>query len=454
MFRRKKKETALQKSQREQDEYQQNLEKVRKQRGGPPPVVNGTSSRRRTSSASDAEDKRPAARETAPPTFAAARGGTQSTRRPPQSHGQGQAPLQQRGGSTTLPNPRSARPLPAPPPGGVPPGQEALYGDIDDPPSAATASGEVVYGEIDFEGGAGGDSGGGGGGGIVYQAAPAPASGQVVYGSIDDATAPQSGEVVYGAAPPTAASGEVVYGAAPSNDGVGVEGEDTGVQALYATLAPKRGNDTAAPAPGVAPRSPPPRADAVYAAVAPKLNRKPSSNSIDVPPPIHNRHPAEDEGFSAPSSSPTNKKAPSPVPSPVKPAASRAVDPDPYSLPSSVNAEAAAERRAVDAWLRSPIDRGQAQTCLHKAGLQNGAYLVRKSTEGTFGLSIVSHKTIFHMKIMSELDRAGQNMYFIQGDQELGSSFPSVWELLMHYKTPTGRLTWHLVSCISETFIP
>lgn len=54
-----------------------------------------------------------------------------------------------------------------------------------------------------------------------------------------------------------------------------------------------------------------------------------------------------------------------------------------YSLPSSVNAEAAAERRAVDAWLRSPIDRGQAQTCLHKAGLQNGAYLVRKSTEGT-----------------------------------------------------------------------
>ena len=45
-------------------------------------------------------------------------------------------------------------------------------------------------------------------------------------------------------------------------------------------------------------------------------------------------------------------------------------------------------------------------------------------------------------------------MYFIQGDQQFGSSFPSVWELLQHYKTPTERLTWHLNHCISETFIP
>eukprot|EP00037_Helgoeca_nana_P017666 m.167290 g.167290 ORF g.167290 m.167290 type:complete len:150 (-) comp24093_c0_seq2:110-559(-) len=125
-----------------------------------------------------------------------------------------------------------------------------------------------------------------------------------------------------------------------------------------------------------------------------------------------------------------------------------------YSMPDAVNKEVASERRAVDAWLRVPIDRGQAQTSLQSAGLANGAYLVRKSSAGTFGLSIVSHKTIFHMKIMSETDRSGRNMYFIQGDQEYGTSFGSVWELLVHYKTPTDRLTWHLVRCISETYIP
>eukprot|EP00038_Savillea_parva_P028885 m.67568 g.67568 ORF g.67568 m.67568 type:complete len:243 (+) comp8449_c1_seq1:1866-2594(+) len=241
---------------------------------------------------------------------------------------------------------------------------------------------------------------------------------------------------MYDSAP--AAPGQVVYGVVPTRqepEPVRNEG-----QPVYAVMMKRDKTDAGSTGAdgGVTGKSvsEPPVANAVYAVIDPK--KKTAA-----------RAPLKEPSAPA-SASHAHAAVVPPGPSPTQPL--QAIDL--YDIPMGVTSELSKERGYVNAWLQAPIDRAQAQSCLHQSGLEDGAYLVRKSSGDTYGLSIVSHKAIYHMKIMSEQTKPGKIEYYIQGDKEFGSSFESVWELLNHYKQPTDRLTWHLVQCISDTFIP
>eukprot|EP00041_Stephanoeca_diplocostata_P022991 m.557539 g.557539 ORF g.557539 m.557539 type:complete len:362 (+) comp22190_c0_seq9:196-1281(+) len=112
------------------------------------------------------------------------------------------------------------------------------------------------------------------------------------------------------------------------------------------------------------------------------------------------------------------------------------------------------ERNNVRRWMKVTMERGDAQAVLERYGGSDGCYLLRKSTGGSFGLSICASNRVFHMKIMMEPSDDFQMVWYIHGDKDDGREFQSLWELLMHYKTPTPRLHWHLTTCLSASRIP
>jgi len=360
MFRRKKKETQLQKGHREDAEYQRQLESIRKTKTAIPD--------NRKSNRAPPDDSVSATR---PPTgFAAPR---QSKRR---------------NGAQTLPGKAAPRPLPAPPPGSststMPSTeQDIVYSSIDQPGGpaggavpAAAGGEEVLYGEIDFGRGP----------------EPAPASGQVIYGDVGPpAAAPASGEVVYGSSDPAPQSGEVIYGATP--DSGPAESQSVDAHALYAAPKTKR-RDGGAAAAGGADAAPLPGTE-LYAEIKPRRRGSRSTTPDEVvsaaqepavppmPPKTVHRSAVHQSAAGADLvveavPQPVSRSMPSPRQKHVD-----AVDRDAYSLPSSIGVGGKSEDRAVEAWLDVPLDRMQAQKCLEKAGLKNGAYLVRKSSGDT-----------------------------------------------------------------------